>query len=267
MNDNLFRKYTPVFTAPVPPKVRDPRLLINKFGDLKTYYAPFEYVNREARIVLVGITPGPTQMVNANLEAQKALKLGLTTQEAMKSAKLTASFSGKTMRSNLIKQLEHWGVPQWLGIDGAARLFSDDASLLHSTSLLRYPTFVSDKDYAGSPDMIRNPFLKPLLYQYFVKEVHELPNAIFFGLGPKVQSVLTRLVKEGAINAEQIASGLLHPSPNNTYRITYLISDRRTPAPHLTNPEAYDAGRQKFRDRLVMDQQCPSSGFLGPEAA
>lgn len=35
-------------------------------GDVKIYYAPFEYMNPSARIVLVGITPGPTQMVNAN---------------------------------------------------------------------------------------------------------------------------------------------------------------------------------------------------------
>ena len=81
MNDSLFRKYAPTLTDPVPPKVRDPRLLIDKAGDLKVYYAPFEYVNPEARIVLVGITPGPTQMVNANKEARLALQRGLPPQE------------------------------------------------------------------------------------------------------------------------------------------------------------------------------------------
>lgn len=53
--------------------MRDGRLLMDSDGAVKIYYAPFEYINPEARIVLVGITPGPTQMVNANNEARQAL--------------------------------------------------------------------------------------------------------------------------------------------------------------------------------------------------
>jgi len=251
MNDSLFRKYAPAMTDPVPPKVRDPRLLIDRAGDLKVYYAPFEYVNSEARIVLVGITPGPTQMVNANNEARLALQRGLPPQEAMKRAKLTASFSGEPMRGNLIKQLDHWRVPHWLAIDDAASLFAKDAHLVQLTSLLRFPTFVADKDYSGVPDMIRKTFLRSFLYEYFVEEVRQLPNALFFGLGPKVRKVLARLAQDGAIRAEQVMPGLLHPSGNNTYRIAYLVGDRREPAPHATNPEPYDVGRELFRARLT----------------
>lgn len=47
---------------PPPPTVRDNRLLMDKDGDVSIYCAPFEYINPHARIVLVGITPGPTQM-------------------------------------------------------------------------------------------------------------------------------------------------------------------------------------------------------------
>lgn len=253
MNDSLFRKFAPVLTDPVAPKLRDERMLIDQDGTLKVYYAPFEYVNPKARIVLVGITPGPTQMVNANKEARSALQRGLSHEEAMKRAKLTASFSGEPMRSNLIKQLDHWGVPQWLSIDGAASLFGDQAHLLQSTSLLRYPTFLANKDYAGSPDMIRNPFLRKTLYDHFVEEVRLLPDAVFFSLGPKVQPVLDRLVRDGAIKPEQVAFGLLHPSGNNTYRIAYLTGDRTEPVPHATNPASYDEGRRQFRARMLKD--------------
>lgn len=251
MNDSLFCKFATVLTDPVAPVLRDKRLLIDHDGKLKVYYAPFEYVNPKARIVLVGITPGPTQMVNANKEARSALLRGLYHEEAMKRAKLTASFSGEPMRSNLIKQLDHWNVPQWLGINGAASLFGDHAHLLQSTSLLRYPTFVADKDYAGSPDMIRNPFLRGVLYDHFVEEVRLLPDALFFSLGPKVQPVLNRLVRDGAIKSEQVVSGLLHPSGNNTYRIAYLTGDRSGPVPHATNPAPYDEGRRQFRAHML----------------
>lgn len=154
------------------------------------------------------------------------------------------------MRSNLVKQLDHWGVPQWLGINGAASLFGEHATLIQSTSLLRFPTFVAGKDYAGSPDMVREPFLKKFVYKHFVEEVRHLPNAIFFGLGPKVHTVLAHLIGEGVINADQADSGLLHPSGNNTYRISYMISDRRSTVPHATNAVPNDAGRAVFRTRL-----------------
>lgn len=66
MKSSLIEKFAPVLCDPRPPAVRDPRLLMDASGDVKIYYAPFEYMNPSARIVLVGITPGPTQMVNAN---------------------------------------------------------------------------------------------------------------------------------------------------------------------------------------------------------
>ncbi len=252
MDDSLFQRYASVLTDRVPPSVRDPRLLIAQDGRLKVYYAPFEHVNTAARIVLVGITPGPTQMVNANSAARQALLRGLGTDEAIMRAKLTASFSGEPMRSNLVGELNHWGVSQWLGLDNAARLFGDHAHLVQSTSLLRYPTFVADEDYRGSPDMTRNVFLKSFLYEHFVNEVAELPNALFFSLGPKVQRVLEQLVQESRVTADRVVTGLLHPSPNNTYRIKYLLGDRREPVPHMTNPATYDAGRAKFREMLAL---------------
>jgi len=32
--------------------------LLNKEGNLEIYYAPFDYINSKAKIVIVGITPG-----------------------------------------------------------------------------------------------------------------------------------------------------------------------------------------------------------------
>ncbi len=62
MNSNPIEKFASVLCDPRQPMVRDPRLLMDASGDVKIYYAPFEYINPSARIVLVGITPGPTQI-------------------------------------------------------------------------------------------------------------------------------------------------------------------------------------------------------------
>lgn len=246
MNTSHFQKFQSVLRAPEAPKVRDPRLLIDQDGALQVYYAPFEFVNPTARVVLVGITPGPTQMSNANAEARRVLLAGGSDAEAIRTAKRVAAFSGEPMRSNLIKQLNHWGFQRWLGVKDAAELFAGEQPLLQTTSLLRYPVFLSDDDYRGTPDMTRNPLLRKHLLSGFVEEVAALPSAVFLGLGPVVQKVLEKLVSDRILPSSRVIGGLLHPSGNCTYRINYLIGPRSTPPPHATNPIPYDAGRAAF---------------------
>jgi hypothetical protein len=247
MKTDLFDKFAPILRGSTSLVECDPRLLVEASGDVKIYYAPFEYINPGARVVLVGITPGPTQMVNANNEARKALQKGKSSTEAIQAAKSVGAFSGKTLRSNLIKQLNHWGFHQWLGLSDSANLFSTSRHLVQSTSLLRYPVFVKDAPYKSTPAMTKHPLLQKYLRENFVAEVEELKDAVFVGLGPLVQKVLNRLIQEHTLKPERVIGGMLHPSPNCTYRINYLIGDRSGPVPHATNPVPYDRGRQAFR--------------------
>ena len=251
MKTDLIEKYAPVLCASTPPVVRDPRLLTDASGDVKIYYAPFEYINPSARLVLVGITPGPTQMGNANNEARRALQAGKSSIEAMQAGKSVGAFSGEPLRSNLINQLNHWGFQKWLGLSDSADLFSRSQHLVQTTSLLRYPVFVKDGDYRGTPDMTKHPLLRKYLLEYFAAEVEELKEAVFVGLGPQVQKVLDRLIHERVLSPERVIGGMLHPSGNCTYRINYLIGDRNAPVPHATNPVPYDQGRRAFRERFI----------------
>lgn len=244
-------KFAPVLTGAPHPAVRDQRLLIDCDGPIKIYYAPFEHVNGEARVVLVGITPGPTQMVNANNEARRALQRGKSAAEVKRAAKDTAAFSGEPMRGNLIKQLNHWGVDRWLGLSNSASLFATHRHLVQTTSLLRFPVFVNDDDYRGTPDMTKHPLLRKHLLTYFATEAEQLRDAIFVGLGPKVQVVLTSLARQGVLPESHLIGGMLHPSGNNTYRIAYLTGTRQEPVPHATNPATYDGGRLAFRKAFL----------------
>jgi hypothetical protein len=190
MGESFFDKYIAILRDAIPPVARDERLLIDEQGAVKIYYAPFEYINRAARVVLVGITPGPTQMTNANNEARRTLMSGKPSQDAVRAAKETAAFSGEPMRGNLIRQLNHWGVERWLGLKDAATMFSTDRQLVQTTSLLRYPVFVNGEDYRGVPDMTKHSLLRRHLLDHFVSEVAELSDAVFLGLGPAVQKTL-----------------------------------------------------------------------------
>ena len=251
MNTRLFEKFASVLCDSRPPTIRDSRLLMEADGDVKIYYAPFEYINPKVRIALVGITPGPTQMLNANNEARRVLRDGKTSSEAIQAAKDIGAFSGEPMRSNLVKQLNHWGFHEWLGLSDSAELFTTPLHLMHTTSLLRYPVFIKDDDYRGTPNMTKHPLLRRYLLENFVAEVNNLSDALFIGLGPQVQRVLDRLIQEEVLKPSRVIRGMLHPSGNCTYRINYLIGDRRSPIPHATNPVPYDQGRLAFRERFI----------------
>ena len=225
-------------------------LLMDREGDYSIYYAPLDYVNTQARVVIVGITPGETQMIDSLAHARAALSTGADTTTALRMAKRGGSFSGKQMRPNLLRQLENWGVAEWLGIGSCQQLFAERADLVHTTSLLKYPVFLNGKNYEGNPSMIREPLLRRYLLEYFAREARQLNDAIFIGMGPKVWEVLDWLVAEDVIAREKVCNGMMHPSGNNTYRLNWMLGDRSTSAPSKTNPSHYDAGRKAFRGQV-----------------
>jgi hypothetical protein len=252
MDHALIQRFSSVLTSTLAPQARDERLLMDREGDVSIYYAPFEYINNHAKIALVGITPGPTQMVNACLAARAVLASGGGEEEAVRAGKSEGAFSGEPLRSNLVRQLRHWKIDQWLGLGDADQLFGNARHLIQTTSLLRFPVFVGEKPYAGTPDMTRNPMLRRYLKDYFVRELAALPDALFVSLGPTVQRALQWLVDQGYVPADRVALGMLHPSGNCTYRINYLIGDRSKPIPHATNVTSYDQGRHAFMTHHVV---------------
>ena len=91
------------------------KLRLARDGDIEICYAPFEYINPQARVVIVGITPGRTQMLNALREARKQLDRGSDLVTTLVAAKQTGAFSG-AMRPNLVNLLNHIGLNRLLKI-------------------------------------------------------------------------------------------------------------------------------------------------------
>ncbi|THF82211.1 hypothetical protein [Cohnella fermenti] len=165
--------------------------LMERHGELAMYYAPHnEYANPSARIVLVGLTPGWTQMRIAIREARGALAEGLGDEAVCRRAKEAARFAG-TMRAHLIAMLDELGLHRHLGLRSSGALFrerdglpflrgvseaglaaipverssdglgegsaegmmvgsADGPHLMHSTSALRFPVFARGRNYGGS---------------------------------------------------------------------------------------------------------------------
>src|SRR3954469_20644883 len=81
------------------------QILIERDGDLSVEYAPFDHIERNAELVIVGLTPGRAQASNAWAALLTQLRAGVPIETALARAKRTASFSGP-MRVNLLAMLD-----------------------------------------------------------------------------------------------------------------------------------------------------------------
>lgn len=223
-----------------------PNLLLAQEGPLSVYYAPVEWVNRQAKVILVGITPGKTQAGNALAEAQRRLSAGAATHEVLRQAKQTGAFSG-TMRPNLVALMDCVGLPRVLGLRSCEDLFGSASHLLQSASVLPFPVFLNGDNYNGAPDLIRTPFLRKLMLAHFLPMVRELPDAALIPLGPVPTKALSWLVQQGYLPGRRVLEGLPHPSGANGERIAYFLGRKsRSELSLKTDASKLDAARAQL---------------------
>ena len=215
-------------------------------GALSVYYAPFEWVNPKARVVLVGITPGMVQAANALAEAQRAMTEGASVDETLRRAKQTSAFSG-AMRPNLIALLDKIGLNRWLNISSSEELFGRSGHLLQTSSVLQFPVFVDGDNYNGSPNPVKTPLLRTMLTEHFGIMAKALPNAVFVPLGPVPSKAIDWLVSQGQMSAPHVLHGLPHPSGANAERIAYFLGRKsRAELSAKTSPDKLDAAKEQL---------------------
>lgn len=185
-------------------------------------YFPIGPVKVDARIAIVGLTPGRQQMRNAWAEARRCLRDGLSEMETLASVEVFASFSGP-MRSNLVAMLDAIGVNGLLDLKSTASLWASDANLAHFTSALCFPVFVDGKNYSGAPSMFTTPLLREHLMNGFARQATILREAIFVPLGPIVGTALELVAVEMNIDRNRVLNGLPHPSGANAERIAFFL--------------------------------------------
>ena len=219
-------------------------------GNIEVCYAPLEYINRQARVVIVGITPGRTQWLNALAEVRRQLDSGADIQSVLKAAKTFGAFSG-TMRPNLISLLDSVGIQRWLCIQSCEELFGNSSSLVQTASLLRNPVFIDGENYNGKPNMTRHPLLREQLISTFSETIKALPDAVFVPSGDTVTEGLTFLADKGLLAHKQILDGLPHPSGANAERIAYFVGRKdRSALSVKTSPDKLDRARERLTNNV-----------------
>ena len=179
--------------------------LIKRENNIEIYYAPFDYINSKAKIMIVGITPGLQQM----LQSFEAVNEG----RSLKEVKDLSSFKG-SMRTTLIKYLDALNINKKLRIKSCESLFNINSKYLHSTSLIKYPVFDKGKNYSGS-GLLKKKILLDFLEAHFVKELKKLDKTIIVPLGNTVSSTIDYLNNEFKLNLKCFLKGFPHPSGLN----------------------------------------------------
>jgi hypothetical protein len=179
--------------------------LIKREDNIEIYYAPFDYINSKAKIMIVGITPGLQQM----LQSFEAVNEG----RSLKEVKDLSSFKG-SMRTTLIKYLDALNINKKLRIKSCESLFNINSKYLHSTSLIKYPVFDKGKNYSGS-GLLKRKILLDFLEAHFVKELKKLDKTIIVPLGNTVSSTIDYLNNEFKLNLKCFLKGFPHPSGLN----------------------------------------------------
>jgi hypothetical protein len=253
----LFEHFSPIIQALSPAELGGAPSLNQKMqiatdGALQVCYAPLGFVNAQARLVIVGITPGKTQMLNAIGEARAQLDRGADADTALRAAKKTGAFSG-AMRAGLIDLLDAVGLAPWLGIRSCDALFAASSHLVHTTSALHNPVFINGKNYNGTPDMLRHPLLREQLLAGLGADVQALsPQAVYLPLGGKATAALEFLATRGLLDPTRILAGLPHPSPANAERIAYFLGRKARDKLSLkTDPDKLDRARDAVVKRIA----------------
>jgi hypothetical protein len=186
--------------------VKDKRFLLKQDKNIKIYYAPFDYINLKAKIMIVGITPGLQQM----LQSFQTVNNG----RSLKEVKDLSSFKG-SMRTILIKYLDVLKINKKLRIKSCESLFNINSKYLHSTSLIKYPVFDKGKNYSGS-SLLKKKILLYFLEKHFVKELKKLDKAIIIPLGNTVSSAIDYLNDKFDLKLKYFLKGFPHPSGLNS---------------------------------------------------
>jgi hypothetical protein len=185
--------------------VKDKKFLLEKEKNIEIYYAPFDYINSKAKIVIVGITPGLQQM----LQSYEVINQG----KSLKEVKDLSSFKG-SMRTGLIKYLDELKINDILKIKSSESLFNKNSRYLHTTSLVKYPVFDKGKNYSGA-NILKKKILLDFIEKNFLEELKTLKKSIIIPLGNTVSSTIEYLNNKYNLKLACFLKGFPHPSGAN----------------------------------------------------
>lgn len=175
------------------------------------------YVNKNAKVVIVGMSPGSTQTSNYNKT------LGIKENNRL------CAFSGNPMRQNIINLLNTIKVNDFLNIKDCSSLWGNDFDKVSFTSILKQPVLKTQKDktqFISTIDYskIMNNEDLTNLFKDFEKDCseHYKEAELFIACGTAVRPILDILANKNIIKAPIIT--IAHPSQTNIQRAKVYLT-------------------------------------------
>ena len=205
-----------------------PSLRTSDPDGIEILWAPFDYVNRDAKLVIIGVTPGPNQALRSYAAVQSAFAKGAEPQAEIEKIKAASSFRGEIIEPNLKSLLEHSGLAERAGIKDIDGLWTKEAFKVHFTSTIRYPTFINRKLFNNQIDSLRHPELRKYVETHLSAELAAVPiDAVIVALGQKGPRIVRHAAKVAGIDPRRIIA-LPHPSGSATGAVRDFLSKTRT---------------------------------------
>ena len=205
-----------------------PRLGTSDPDGIEILWAPFDHVNRDAKLVIIGVTPGPNQALLSFRAMQKTAATGSDPQAELEKIKAESSFRGDVIEANLKSLLEHSGLAEGAGIQDIDGLWTTEASKVHFTSTIRYPTFINSQLFNNQIDSLRHSELRKYIERHLAEELASVSaDAAIVALGQKGPRLVRHAAKVAGIDPRRVVE-LPHPSGSATGAVRDFLSKRRT---------------------------------------
>jgi len=170
------------------------------------HYVPHEHLNAEARLVLVSTTPGHTHARLAAAVTEELLLTRTPGRVIQRENKRRVELGGKLVRPNLIRMLDHFRVPELVGLPHAAALWNEGFDKLQPMALLPFATTRRGLAFDGPlEDLLAVPLLRESFEARFADRLKQLrPNTIYIALGRTAWAGLLHAASRGLLARHQL---------------------------------------------------------------
>ncbi|MDH2901519.1 MAG: hypothetical protein PXY39_11165 [archaeon] len=196
------------------------RMLVSRISsqDIRIFYAPFDFVNVLARVVILGISPDYNTMFRAYSLALKTRPNACDRHLRLRS--IAVEVARKSLyhdeRSDLVKMMDGIGLNNALGIKSCSEMFDTYPEILHMTSVMRYPTFKGAITYIGfghKPELLSyERFREDFVNVRLASELRSTSEALIIPLGDIASEVLLHLIRRNVLDYRRCMLGFPNAS-------------------------------------------------------
>ncbi|MBY4896968.1 hypothetical protein [Cupriavidus sp. AU9028] len=181
-------------------------VVVDSEGAYRMSYVPFEHTNATARLVLVSLTPGHMHVRLAAQTTETLLRSHAAERVIECENKRQVELGGPLVRPNLVRMLDHFGIPALLGLHGASALWEESFHLLQPLALLPHAATRRGLAFDGSfEEMMSVTIYRHAYQQLFLDRLARIhPEAVCIAFGRTAWAGLGHAVEQGVLKREQL---------------------------------------------------------------